>query len=426
MDKETLVYVDLQGTPHLVGRLWARVRKDRESATFEYDKSWLAHPERFSLEPALKIGPGPFHTPSDKPLFGAIGDSAPDRWGRVLMRRAERRRAEREGQTPRTVREIDYLLMVDDEARQGALRFAERERGPFLAEHGPTKIPPLIELPRLLSAAEHVLSDTDSDEDLRLLLAPASSLGGARPKASVRDRAGHLAIAKFPNKGDEVNTVVWEAVALTLAAKAGIPIPAWRLETVADKPVLLLRRFDREQGTRLPFLSAMSMLDAKDNEARSYLEFVDILRQHGAAPKEDMHALWRRIVFSILISNTDDHLRNHGFLWAGQAGWRLSPAYDLNPVPTDIKPRVLTTAINLDDGTASLKLAFQVASYFELGEDEAHKIAGQVGHAVAAWRREAKKLGLSPREIDRMVSAFEHEDLKAALAAVSRPQTSRK
>jgi serine/threonine-protein kinase HipA len=426
MDKETLVYVDLQGTPHLVGRLWARMRKDRESATFEYDKSWIAHPERFSLEPALKLGPGPFHTPSDKPLFGAIGDSAPDRWGRVLMRRAERRRAEREGQTPRTVREIDYLLMVDDEARQGALRFAEREGGPFLAEHGPAKIPPLIELPRLLSAAERVLSDTDSDEDLRLLLAPGSSLGGARPKASVRDRDGHLAIAKFPNKGDEVNTVLWEAVALTLAEKAGIPVPAWRLETVADRPVLLLRRFDREEGTRVPFLSAMSMLDAEDNEARSYLEFVDILRQHGAAPKEDMHALWRRIVFSILISNTDDHLRNHGFLWAGPAGWRLSPAYDLNPVPTDIKPRVLTTAIDLDDGTASLNLALKVASYFELGADPAHKIAGQVGQAVAAWRREAKKVGLTPAEIERMASAFDHEDLKAALALVSPTKATKK
>jgi serine/threonine-protein kinase HipA len=246
MDKDVLVYLDLQGTAHLVGRLWARMRKDRESATFEYDNSWLTHSERFSLEPALKLGPGPFHTPSDKPLFGAIGDSAPDRWGRVLMRRAERGRAEREGQTPRTVREIDYLLMVDDEARQGALRFAEREAGPFLAEQGPTKIPPLTELPRLLSAAEHVLSDTDTDEDLRLLLAPGSSLGGARPKVSVRDRDGHLAIAKFPNKGDEVNTVLWEAVALTLAGKACIPVPAWRLETVADKPVLLLRRFDRE------------------------------------------------------------------------------------------------------------------------------------------------------------------------------------
>lgn len=420
MDKEVLVYVDLQGKSYLVGRLWARMRKDRESATFEYDQSWLAHPERFSLEPALKLGPGPFHTPSDKPLFGAIGDSAPDRWGRVLMRRAERRRAEREAQTPRTVREIDYLLMVDDEARQGALRFAEREGGPFLAELGPTKIPPLLELPRLLSAAERVLNDTDSDDDLRLLLAPGSSLGGARPKASVRDRDGHLLIAKFPNKGDEVNTVLWEAVALTLAAKAGIPVPAWRLETVADRPVLLLRRFDREEGTRVPFLSAMSMLDAKDNEARSYLEFVDILRQHGAAPKEDMHALWRRIVFSILISNTDDHLRNHGFLWAGPAGWRLSPAYDLNPVPTDIKPRVLTTTIDLEDGTASLKLALEVASYFELAPDQAHQIAAQVGLAVAAWRKIAAKLGLTSAEIDRMASAFEHEDSTLAVGGIIR------
>src|SRR5450432_3339320 len=416
MDREIFVYADLEGRSHLVGRLWARMRKDRESATFEYDKTWLAHAQRFSLEPALTLGPGPFHTPSDRSLFGAIGDSAPDRWGRVLMRRAERRRAEREGQTPRTLGEIDYLLMVDDEVRQGALRFSAREGGPFLAEHGPTKIPPLIELPRLLSAAEHVLSNTDSDEDLRLLLAPGSSLGGARPKASVRDRDGHLAIAKFPHKGDEINTILWEAVALTLAAKAGIAVPAWRIETVARRPVLLLRRFDRARGMRLPFLSAMSMLEAKDNEARSYLEFVDVLRQHGAMPQEDMHALWRRIVFSILISNTDDHLRNHGFLYEGTQGWRLAPAYDLNPVPTDIKPRVLTTAIDLDDGTASLKLALKVASYFELSEDEAHQIAGQVGQAVAEWRREAKKLGLTPAEIERMASAFEHEDLKAALS----------
>src|ERR1035437_4785914 len=385
MDKEVLVYVDLESAPHLVGRLWARTRKDRDSATFEYDKNWLAHPERFSLEPALKLGPGPFHAPSAKPLFGAIGDSAPDRWGRVLMRRAERRRASHEGRTPRTLMEIDYLLTVDDEARQGALRFAEREGGPFLALPGPMKIPPFIELPRLLSATEHVLNDTETDEDLRLLLAPGSSLGGARPKASVRDRDGHLAIAKFPNQGDEVNTVLWEAVALTLAAKAGIVVPTWRLETVAGKHVLLLRRFDRERGVRLPFLSAMSMLDAKDNDARSYLAFVDVLRQHGAAPKTDMHALWRRIGFSILISNTDDHLRNHGFLWPGPSGWRLSPAYDRNPVPTDIKPRVLSTTIDLDNGTASLKLALAVAEYFRLTQAQARQTAGEVGKAVAPW-----------------------------------------
>jgi serine/threonine-protein kinase HipA len=209
-------------------------------------------------------------------------------------------------------------------------------------------------------------------------------------------------------------------LALTLAEKAGIPVPLWRLESVAGRLVLLLRRFDRERAMRVPFVSAMSMLDAKDNEARSYLEFVDILRRHGAAPKEDMHALWRRIVFSILISNTDDHLRNHGFLWAGPAGWRLSPAYDLNPVPTDVKPRILTTAIDLDNGTASLKLALDVAGYFELLPSEARRIAAEVGQSVDRWRRTAASLGLSKGEIDRMASAFKHEDLTAALAGAKK------
>ncbi len=431
MEAEVFVYVDIAGTPRLAGRLWARVRKGRESASFEYDPGWLTYAERFSLEPALTLGPGPFHTPSGKPLFGAIGDSAPDRWGRVLMRRAERRRAEHARETPRTLMEIDYLLRVDDEARQGALRFARHdyrdvggratqdakaeEGDPFLAEYKAARIPPLIDLPQLLSAAEHVVGDTDSDEDLRLLLAPGSSLGGARPKASVRDRDGHLAIAKFPHKDDEINAVQWEAVALTLATRAGITVPAWRVERVMDKSVLLLRRFDRVQGQRIPFLSAMSMLGASDNESRSYLEFVDALRRYGASPKQDMHELWRRIVFNVLISNTDDHLRNHAFLYSGPDGWRLAPAYDLNPVPTDIKPRVLTTAIDLDDGSASLALAMSVAGYFELDAGKARAIAAEVGRAVAKWREEAARLGLTQTEIGRMASAFEHKDLNAAL-----------
>jgi serine/threonine-protein kinase HipA len=414
MDRETLIYVDLDGVPHLMGRLWARVRKNKESATFEYDEAWLQHPARFSLEPALRLGPGPFHTPTDTPMFGAIGDSAPDRWGRALMRRTERRRAEREGGAPRTLQEIDFLLLVDDQARQGALRFAEREGGPFLREEGVKRIPPLVELPQLLSAAEHVMEDKDTEEDLRLLFAPGSSLGGARPKASVIEKDGQLAIAKFPRRDDEINTVAWEAVALALASKAGIPVPAGRVEIVAKKPVLLVRRFDREGKRRIPFLSAMSMLGARDDEMRSYLEIVDALRQHGAAPKEDMEALWRRLVFNILISNTDDHLRNHGFLYAGQEGWRLSPAYDLNPVPVDIKPRILTTAINEEDSTASLALAMEVAEYFELDEATARKIAAEVGKAVSKWRDEAARHGVGKAEIDRMASAFDHEDLKLA------------
>jgi serine/threonine-protein kinase HipA len=175
-----------------MGGCGARVRKNKESATFEYNPAWLENPARFSLEPALPLGPGPFHTPADAAMFGA------DRWGRTLMRRMELRRAEREKQAPRTLQESDYLLMVDHEAPQGAIRFASHEGGPFLRQEGAKRIPPMIELPRLLSAAEHVVEEEDTDEDLRLLFAPGSSLGAARPKASLRDKGGHLAIVKFP------------------------------------------------------------------------------------------------------------------------------------------------------------------------------------------------------------------------------------
>jgi len=273
-----------------------------------------------------------------------------------------------------------------------------------------------VELKRLLSAAEHFIDKSDSDEDLRLLLAPGSSLGGARPKASVRDRDGRLAVAKFPHKDDEFDAVRWEAVELSLAGKAGIPVPPWRVEEVAGKSILLLRRFDRDGDMRIPFLSSMSMLGARDNETRSYLEFVDALRQYGATPKSDMRALWRRIVFNVLTSNTDDHLRNHGFLYAGPDGWQLAPAYDLNPVPVDIKPRVLATAIDLDDSTASLGLALSVAGYFELNDEEARGIAAEVGRAVRGWSEEAGRLRIAPAEIERMASAFEHDDLQEALA----------
>ena len=414
MDREALVCVDLDGTPHLAGRLWTRLRKGRESATFEYDPPWLQHPARFSLEPALTLGPGSFHTPAGIAMFGAIGDSAPDRWGRALMRRMSRRLAEREGRAVRPLQEVDYLLMVDDEARQGALRFAERADGPFLREPDAHRIPPLIALPRLLSASERVIDEQDTDEDLRLLFAPGSSLGGARPKASVRLKDGSLAIAKFPRKDDEINTVLWESVALTLAARAGIAVPAATLEDVAGKPVLIVTRFDRNGARRIPFLSAMSMLGARDNETRSYLEVVDALRQHGAAPREDMDVLWRRIVFSVLISNTDDHLRNHAFLYEGQNGWRLSPAYDLNPVPTDIKPRVLTTAITEDDTAASLDLVFAVAGYFEITDERARTIAKEVAASASGWRAEAARHGITRPHIERMASAFEHKDMERA------------
>lgn len=406
MEKEVFVSVDLNGVVYLAGRLWTRSRKNRESATFEYDKSWLEHPQRFSLDPILTLDPGPFHAGPEHVFFGAMGDSAPDRWGRTLMRRAERRRAEQLKETPRTLREIDYLLSVNDESRQGALRFSYEPHGPFLALTQKRQIPPLVDLPKLLSATEHILSETDTDEDLRLLLAPGSSLGGARPKASVRDRDGTLSIAKFNRQDDPINTVLWEALALTLAKKSGISVPKWRIENIAEQSVLLLSRFDRNNLVRIPFLSAMSLLSAQDNETRSYLEIAASIQQVGAAPEEDLAELWRRIVFNIMISNTDDHLRNHGFLYIDSKGWRLSPAYDMNPVPSDIKAKILSTAITLDDATASLDLAREVAPEFGLGLSEVSAIIKEVQKAVETWQQEAIKLGIKPTEINKMASAF--------------------
>lgn len=370
VDRKIQVYVELDAKLHHVGQLWTRSSRGKEGASFQYEPNWLLNPERFALEPALDLTDGTFHTEADQNLFGAIGDSAPDRWGRILMRRAAVRRARTTNKQPHTLTEIDYLLGVYDEARQGALRFCEAVGTPFLQYSEANPIPPLIELPRLLSATEKFLEDRESDEDLKLLLAPGSSLGGARPKASVRDKNGHLAIAKFPRRDDEFSSVLWEAVALTLASKAGLRVPEWRIESIAKKPTLITKRFDRDFSKRIPFLSALSMVGARDNEQHSYLEIVDAIRQHGAFPEKDIKDLWKRIVFNILISNTDDHLRNHGFLYERYKGWTLSPLYDVNPTPIELKPRILTTAINLLDSTASLSLALSVAKEYGIKQKE--------------------------------------------------------
>jgi serine/threonine-protein kinase HipA len=409
MDRQIFVYVDLAGAPQFVGRLWARSHRGRESASFEYDNSWLSNPARFALEPALTLGKGAHHTVLGRSLFGAFGDSAPDRWGRVLIQREELRKAREEKRAPHTLLEGDYLLGVGDVARQGALRFALQKDGPFLADGDAAQIPPLVHLGELLTAALHVSKDGGTDADLKLLLAPGSSLGGARPKASVIDRDGHLAIAKFPQHGDRTPVSLWEATALKLAAAAGCTTATWRLEHIGGQPVLVLQRFDRNGRERIPFLSAMSLLDALDNELHSYMEIADALRQHGAKPEMDLTELWRRIVFSIMISNTDDHLRNHGLLYDAQGGgWRLAPAYDLNPTPTDIKARILSLAIDEVDTLASLDTALAVAGHFGLKKDRATSIIAEVHQAVSAWRTVAASLGLAGHEIERMASAFEH------------------
>jgi serine/threonine-protein kinase HipA len=406
-DRELLVFVDLAGDPHFVGRLWVRRSRTRESATFEYDADWLASPSHFALEPALILGSGPQHTQQGRALFGAFGDSAPDRWGRNLIQRQERRRAATEARAPRSLGEADYLLGVSDIARQGALRFKEAFDGPFLASGDGATVPPLIRLGELLDAATRIASDDEHDNDLRLILAPGSSLGGARAKASVLDLQGQLSIAKFPQVDDPYPVMQWEAVALDLAGRAGIDVPTWRLEHVADRTTLLLRRFDRDGDIRIPFLSAMSMLGAADNEDHSYLEIVDALRQFGSQPEADCAELWRRIIFNILIANTDDHLRNHGFLFEGKAGWRLSPAYDMNPTPLDVKPRILSLAIDEADDTASIDVALGMARQCGLKLPAAREIIEEVQGAVAQWRARSAALGLTARDVERMASAFE-------------------
>ena len=414
MERVIEVFVELDGASQFVGRLWSRSLKGRESASFEYDKNWIASEARFALEPLLTMDTGIHHSQPGKPLFGSIGDSAPDRWGRALMRRAERKNAEREKRAQRTLLEIDYLLQVDDRIRQGALRFREVGTTEFLA-HGHPAIPPLVELPKLLSASDHVLTDTDTDEDLRLLLAPGSSLGGARPKAAVLDADGGLAIAKFPASGDEYHIELWSCVALALASKAGINTPRYRLTTVLDQQLLLTTRFDREGNVRIPFLSAMSMIGADENQPHSYLELVDAIRQHGADVRKDLKELWRRILFSVLVSNVDDHLRNHGFLYdTNKRGWRLSPAYDLNPVPIDIKPRILCLMIDDRDNSASFDLTVEVGDYFGLVEDDMRAVVTDLVNSISTWRNEAKRIGVSTEEINRMASAFEHDEMVRA------------
>jgi serine/threonine-protein kinase HipA len=331
------------------------------------------------------------------------------------MGRRERHQAKAEGRAPRTLLEADFLMLVEDQTRLGALRFRDVGAEAFQAADV-QPVPPLVALPRLLGAARRILDDRETDQDLRLLLAPGSSLGGARPKASVLGADGALLMAKFPSQTDDWPVPVWESVAMTLAERAGVIVPPFQLRQVSRRAVFMMSRFDRAAGGhRRPFCSALTALGAADGEARSYLEVVDVLRQDGADAPGDAAQLWRRMVFNILISNTDDHLRNHGFL-RERAGWRLSPAYDLNPTPVDVKPRIHALALNETDQDASLDTALSVAGYFALGKAEASAVAREVGAVVRAWRDVAVQHGLTANQADRMASAFEHDDLTRATA----------
>jgi serine/threonine-protein kinase HipA len=409
------VHLSVEDGTRLMGRARSNRVRGKETVVFEYSDEWLRDADRFSIEPGLPMTRGGFAPPAGQAIHGSLADSAPDTWGRRLMQRAERRAAEREGRAVRTLLESDYLLGVSDVSRLGALRFRRVSGERFLADSR-AGVPALMDLGRLLQSTERILRDEETDEDLQLIFAPGSSLGGARPKASVIDQYGRLSIAKFPKETDEYSIETWEEIALRLADRAGIVTAAHELLEVAGKAVLLSRRFDRAEGRRIPFLSAMAMLGAKDGEGGSYPEMVDALARHGADAKRDARALYRRVAFNVLVSNVDDHLRNHGFLRLNRSGWMLSPAYDLNPVPSDLKARVLTTNIDLEESTGSVDLLEASAGYFALSLAEARAILKEVAAATSTWRDVARQVGAPVREIDRMASAFEHDALQQAVA----------
>ncbi len=400
------VWVDLAGAPTLAGRLFAHRRGRTESASFTYDPGWLSNDAGYALDPALPRVSGTLQTPTNQKLFGAFADSCPDRWGRRLIERTERHLASATSRTPVSFGEFDLLIRVRDDLRQGSIRFRRDEK--FL-EHASLGVPALTDLPALLSAADNV-ADDDSDDDpqsLALLLRQGSSLGGARPKAHVRDNDGRIAIAKFPSPSDEWNVMAWEKTALDLAAAAGIAVPDNQLVTVGGRNVLIVDRFDRlRDGRRRGYQSAMTVLERTDGEHGSYLEIAELIETRSRAANAELEQLFRRVAFNILISNTDDHLRNHGFLHQHADIWELSPAFDVNPNPQPGE-RHLSTAIDRDT-VADVDDLLATALLYRLSETDALGVLRQVRDAVSTWEAVAARNGLAKSACAAMASAFDN------------------
>ena len=397
------IYIDYDGGTHFVGRCRYVAKRRGQSSVFEYSDEWLAHPDAFAIDPEnMPLQRGPFYSSSDKSaLPGALRDTAPDRWGQRLIKRAFRKAGEE-----RALSEIDYLLAITDRTRIGALRYKRAGEDTFDQDMGHYRVPPLIQLPALVNAADAVQANTETAEDLKLLLNEGSPLGGARPKSAVVDKDGTLAIAKFPKSDDDRSIPHGEVLAMILAREAGLTVADARLQDVAGRSVALIKRFDRQGEQRIPFLSAMSLLGLNDGDEATYTDIAESIRMYSSAPVEDLHELWRRVVFNVLTGNLDDHLRNHGFLYDRQGKWRLSPAYDLNPVPQAEKARELTTWISEEGPAADLDLARRAAPYFSLNDEQAEAIIGEVSVALKSWQNIAHQLGMSAADIATYATAI--------------------
>lgn len=397
--------------PRQMGELRVQSIRGKEICSFEFNREWIKNNPAYSIDPDLQFFGGPQYPHDERANFGLFLDSSPDRWGRQLMRRREAILARKEERPTRILQESDYLLGVFDQTRMGALRFKLDQNGEFLNHDQTFSAPPWTSLRELESACRNYENETRDDSEhekwISMLLAPGSSLGGARPKANVTAPDNQLWIAKFPSRNDSRDIAAWEMVAHQMAADAGLNVPEARLDKFSKfGSTFLSRRFDRMGEQRIHFASAMTLLGKTDGadsqDGSSYLDLVPFIMRQSAAPDKDLAELWRRILFSIAIKNTDDHLRNHGFLLTEQ-GWRLSPAYDINPNPDGLG---LSLNITESDNSLDFDLARNISPYFRISDKQATETICQIRKVVSQWRNYARRYKLSVAEQDFMSPAF--------------------
>ena len=398
-----LVHIDLDGGDLLVGSCRFSLRRGVVSTTFTYDPSYLGSSLAFPIDPFLPLSSGPVHTEG---LPGALRDSSPDRWGRHLIARRALGQAESSGSPLRTLNEVDFLLGVDDSTRQGALRLAADSSGTRLATS--SNVPPIVELKRLVNASNQISRGVEGKEQIKALLdAGSGSLGGARPKASVTDE-GKLQLAKFSHPGDEWDVMAWEKTALDLAEKAGVATPSRRLIRLGSSAALVLDRFDRKNsmltGPRIPYLSAMSILGAQDGSQNDYAEVAEALADWVSQPEAQLRELFRRVSLSVALHNTDDHLRNLGFIRAGK-GWVLSPVFDININPDTSRQRV--TTIYGESGANEAEGLAELAAVCGLSQEDATSEVTSILAATSQWKSVAARNGCKPSEISLMAAAMQ-------------------
>ena len=405
------VYADWKGmiSPKCIGILSAQQAKGRKAFSFSYDADWISSQEQLLLDPDIVWYSGQQY-PNGKENFGVFLDSMPDTWGRTLMKRRAALNAKEQGKPAPVLYDIDFLLGVHDLSRMGALRFKREPDGDFLDNDPVSPTPPWANIRELQYGAKLIESNEDTVEVrkwLAMLMAPGSSLGGARPKANILDEHGHPWIAKFPSRNDTIDKGAWEYLAYRLAVDSCIDMTESRLEHIAGPyHTFFTKRFDREKQNRIHFASAMTMTGKNEelirDEAPSYLDIVEFIQFFGTQIEEDLHQLWRRLVFNILISNTDDHLRNHGFILTNK-GWRLSPAFDINP---SIDKVGLALNIDMDNNALDIDLARSVGAYFRLGKKEMDIIIDEVKSGISGWKKIATEIGIPRSEQTLMAAAF--------------------